>query len=88
MCDYQELGTGQMCDYQELRKFVPDADRRIMHPEQLSRMVETGRYKPDPALVAQAMLRRRGMRVLLTSAAPVTPVDRSPEAREVHPKAA
>jgi hypothetical protein len=39
-----------------------------MKSEQLKNLVEAGDYKPDPALVAQAMLRRRAVRVLLTAA--------------------
>ena len=37
-----------------------------MPTEHLKSMVEEGRYKPNPALVAEAMLSRRGVRVLLT----------------------
>jgi hypothetical protein len=59
-----------------------------MQPEQLNRMVRSGEYKPDPALVAEAMLRRRGMRTLLTSPSRLTPVDRTPQDQEIHPKAA
>lgn len=39
--------------------------RRRMQPRQLKSLVETGHYKPEPALVAEAMLRHRGVRVLL-----------------------
>ena len=39
-------------------------------------------------LVAQAMLDRRGMRVLLTSPVPLMPVDRTPQDQQIHPKAA
>jgi hypothetical protein len=38
-----------------------------MQPRQLKSLVETGHYKPEPALVADAMLQRRGVRALLTS---------------------
>jgi len=38
-----------------------------MQPRQLKSLVETGHYKPEPALVADAMLQRRGVRELLTS---------------------
>jgi hypothetical protein len=52
---------GQMCDYLEVRK----ADRKIMQAERLKSLVETGDYRPKPALIAEAMLRRRGVRELL-----------------------
>jgi hypothetical protein len=39
---------------------------RRMQPRQLKTLVETGHYKPEPALVAEAMLQRRGVRELLT----------------------
>lgn len=49
-----------------------------MHRRQLKILVETGHYKPEPALVAQAMLRHRGVKELLTGAAlGVSPTDRS-----------
>jgi hypothetical protein len=38
-----------------------------MQAQELKSMVETGSYKPEPALVADAMLRRRSVRELLTS---------------------
>jgi hypothetical protein len=38
-----------------------------MQPRQLKTLVETGHYKPEPSLVAEAMLQRRGVRELLTS---------------------
>ncbi len=37
-----------------------------MQPRQLKSLVETGHYKPEPALIADAMLQRRGVRELLT----------------------
>ena len=37
-----------------------------MATEQLKSMIEEGRYKPEPALVAEAMLSRRSVRELLT----------------------
>ena len=37
-----------------------------MQKRQLKRLVETGHYRPDPALIAQAMLQYRGVRELLT----------------------
>ena len=36
-----------------------------MATEQLKSMIEDGRYKPNPALVAEAMLSRRSVRALL-----------------------
>ena len=36
-----------------------------MQTERLKSLVETGDYRPEPALVAEAMLRRRGVRELL-----------------------
>lgn len=39
--------------------------RRRMQPRQLKSLVESGHYKPEPSLVAEAMLRRRGVRELL-----------------------
>ncbi len=38
-----------------------------MQPRQLKTLVESGHYKPEPSLVATAMLQRRGVRELLTS---------------------
>ena len=54
-----------MCDYPELR--IPNvvADRRVMQHERLKSLVETGNYRPKPELIAEAMLRRRGVRELL-----------------------
>ena len=37
-----------------------------MQAEELKSLVESGHYKPDPSRVAAAMLRRRGVRELLT----------------------
>ncbi len=36
-----------------------------MQAEQLKSLVKTGHYKPEPSLVAEAMLQRRGVRELL-----------------------
>jgi hypothetical protein len=36
-----------------------------MSPRHLKSLVESGHYKPEPALVAEAMLQRRGVRELL-----------------------
>jgi len=37
-----------------------------MSPRHLKSLIESGHYKPEPALVAEAMLQRRGVRTLLT----------------------
>ena len=39
-----------------------------MQSQELKSLVDAGLYKPDPALVAGAMLSRRGVRDLLTAA--------------------
>ena len=36
-----------------------------MQQERLKSLVETGNYRPKPALIAEAMLKRRGVRELL-----------------------
>jgi hypothetical protein len=51
-----------------------------MATEHLKNMVEEGRYKPNPALVAKAMLSRRSVRELLTAGEQVKSVDRTPQA--------
>jgi hypothetical protein len=38
-----------------------------MQSEQLKNLVESGTYRPKPALIAEAMLRRRGVRELLVT---------------------
>jgi len=57
-----------MCEYSFLRNAgaEPISDSE-MQPRQLKSMVESGHYKPEPALVAAAMLERRGVRELLGS---------------------
>ena len=40
--------------------------KRRMQRRQLKSLVEAGHYKPEPALIADAMLERRGMRSFLT----------------------
>jgi hypothetical protein len=37
-----------------------------MSAGQLKSLVETGHYRPSPELIAEAMLQRRGVRVLLS----------------------
>ena len=39
-----------------------------MKATELKNLVEAGSYKPDPSRIATAMLRRRGVRELLTGA--------------------
>lgn len=36
-----------------------------MQTQELKSLVEAGHYKPDPSLIASAMLQRRGVRELL-----------------------
>lgn len=61
-----------------------------MQADRLKSLVETGNYRPQPALIAEAMLRRRGVRELLVEeAAPLSrQVGRIPPARESGPRAA
>jgi hypothetical protein len=60
-----------------------------MQQERLKSLVETGNYRPKPALVAEAMLRRRGVRELLADEAPaLNPSGRIHPARESGPQAA
>jgi hypothetical protein len=58
-----------------------------MQPRQLKSLVETGHYKPEPSLIADAMLQRRGVRALLVSPA-VTSTGRIPPAPEAGRRAA
>lgn len=44
--------------------------KRRMRPRQLKALIETEHYRLDPSLVAEAMLRRRGMRTLLMDTRP------------------
>jgi hypothetical protein len=46
--------------------------RRRMQPRQLKRLIETGHYRPEPGLIAEAMLQRRSVRELLTGPAAIT----------------
>jgi hypothetical protein len=60
-----------------------------MQQQRLKSLVETGNYRPKPALVAEAMLRRRGVRELLAEEMPsLNPGGRSHPAREPGPRAA
>ncbi|HKI66445.1 MAG TPA: hypothetical protein VJ989_04185 [Solirubrobacterales bacterium] len=58
-----------------------------MQSKQLKSLVENGSYRPEPALVAQAMLRRRGVRALLMGA-PLSAADRTLPAAESRRQAA
>lgn len=64
---------------------APDM-RLTMKPGQLKSLVESGHYKPEPALVAAAMLQRRGVRSLLAAGqfmpAGQTPVPASEAGRQ------
>jgi hypothetical protein len=52
---------------------------RRMQPKQLKSLVETGHYKPEPSLIAEAMLQRRGVRELLVNEpSQFIPAGRSP----------
>lgn len=48
-----------------------------MATEQLKSMVKEGRYRPNPALVAEAMLSRKSVRELLTASEPLSGAGRS-----------
>jgi hypothetical protein len=48
-----------------------------MATEQLKSMIEAGQYKPNPALVAEAMLSRRSVRELLTASEPLSRADQN-----------
>jgi hypothetical protein len=51
--------------------------RRRMQPRQLKRLIETGHYRPEPGLVAEAMLQRRGVRELLTAGPAISATGRT-----------
>jgi hypothetical protein len=60
----------------------------MMQTENLKRMVEAGDYKPDPSLIAAAMLERRGVRELLTfSTSSLNPIGRNPRAAAIRQRA-
>lgn len=59
-----------------------------MQTEDLKRMVESGSYKPDPSLIAAAMLERRGVRDLLSfSASTLNPAGQNPRAATIRQRA-
>lgn len=51
-----------------------------MQQRQLKSLIENGQYQPQLELVAQAMLRRRGVRTLLTGAVSSADRSQSPQA--------
>jgi hypothetical protein len=52
-----------------------------MSPRHLKSLVESGHYKPEPSLVAEAMLQRRGIReLLMETVAGSSSTGRSPSA--------
>jgi hypothetical protein len=53
--------------------------RRRMQPRQLKSLVESGHYKPEPSLVAEAMLQRRGVRELLIGGPMLSAAGRTPQ---------
>ena len=57
-----------MCDYPKLRIRLGEPIMNSMKATELKNLVEAGDYKPDPSRIATAMLRRRGVRELLTGA--------------------
>jgi len=58
-----------MCEYQELTICGQPPIRRAMQAQELKSLVDAGLYKPEPASIAAAMLRRRGVRALLVGGA-------------------
>jgi hypothetical protein len=58
-----------------------------MQPRQLKSLVDSGHYKPEPSLIADAMLQRRGVRELLTSQS-LMQAGRTPPAPEAGRRAA
>ena len=58
-----------------------------MKSTELKNLVESGSYKPDPSRVATAMLRRRGVRELLTGAYAAS-ADRSHDSAQLRHRAA
>ncbi len=58
-----------------------------MQQRQLKSLVENGQYQPVPVLIAEAMLRRRGVRTLLTGAS-ISSADRSPSPQAARRQAA
>ena len=60
----------------------------MMQTQDLKRKVESGDYKPDPSLIAAAMLERRGVRELLSfSVGSLNSVGRNPRAATIRQRA-
>jgi hypothetical protein len=60
-----------------------------MQADRLKNLVETGNYRPNPALIAEAMLRRRGVRELFgDEPVELNPIGQSRRGREPGPQAA
>jgi hypothetical protein len=76
-----------MCDYPKLRISMGEPITKPMKATELKNLVEAGSYKPDPSRVANAMLRRRGVRELLTGAY-AGAADRSHGSAQFHHRAA
>jgi hypothetical protein len=53
-----------------------------MNGQQLKTMIESGHYRPQPERIAQAMLRRRGVRELLVGGGALSPAGRIQPAPE------
>jgi hypothetical protein len=52
-----------------------------MQRRQLKSLIESGHYRLDPALIAEAMLERRGVRSLLMPT-PASPAGQTPSVRQ------
>jgi hypothetical protein len=60
-----------------------------MQPRQLKRLIQEGHYRPEPNLVAEAMLQHRGVRDLLTNEpSTFNPAGRTPSPSAVPRRAA
>jgi hypothetical protein len=78
-----------MCYYPELMIRSSVTDKKNMQPERLKSLIQTGDYRPQPALIAEAMLRRRGVRELLADGVrPLNPTGRSQPAQAAGHRAA
>jgi hypothetical protein len=77
-----------MSGYQELMIGSIMADMSPMLTQELKDRIQAGAYKPDPAAIAESMLRRRSVRELLTPSQAVSRVGRSRVAPEAPRQAA
>ncbi len=59
-----------------------------MQAQQLKSLVENGSYRPRPEQIACAMLRRRGVRALLTGDSLISSADRIPSPQAARRQAA